>query len=427
MTSTAAVQQPQATTPARLTATVLVPAHNEQTTIERCIRSIQASTFPTDRIVVVAYAGDGADQTAGLAEACGVEVVRTGLVDKDAKQNLVLPTITSEVVVGFDGDTFPEPDCIELLLDALARGYDAVGATVLPAQPKGFFIRARRYAYALGRRWWRWSQSKVGRVQVLTGACYAFRTPAICSVGGFPSVGISADMDATWALHRAGYRVAYIGRAVALTMDPETFAAYRRQMQRWAAGYFQTMAKHRRALWHPKAMLVVWTALFDLLTLPVAYGLVAWGIWHHQPWVAGYWWFMAGRLTLNTFLVATVVGPREALLGAVPYLLVNFYNKALYLWTFFREWVLGRHYGGWTGRHGFAKTIHPMTPERRAGLATVIAVVLIAVALRFAPTPQPPPTPQPTPVATVVLPAPTPNTIIHPHGPPDTQPLDGGP
>jgi cellulose synthase/poly-beta-1,6-N-acetylglucosamine synthase-like glycosyltransferase len=423
MTATVAVSPPAAgACGGGLTATVLVPAHADQPTIVRCLHAIQASSYPLERVVVVAYDGPGADNSAALARACGVEVWTTPDPSKDGKQNLVLPTITSDVVVGFDADTFPEPDCIALELAALAGGYDAVGGTVLPAQAKGFFIRARRYAYALGRRWWRWSQSKVGRIQVLTGACYAFRTDALKAIGGFPSVGISADMDATWALHRAGFRVGYIGRATALTMDPETFAAYRAQMQRWAAGYFQTMAKHKRGLLHPKAMLVVWTALFDLLTLPLSYGLLGWGLITHKPWVAGYGWFMAGRLAFNTMLVATVVGPREAVCGAVPYTLVNLYNKALYLWSFVREWILGRHYGAWTGRHGHTKVIHPMTRERRAALATLTAVVLTAAAVRYAPPPQPPPAPPPP--ATVVLPPPPPNTIISPDGSADTQPQD---
>jgi cellulose synthase/poly-beta-1,6-N-acetylglucosamine synthase-like glycosyltransferase len=246
---------------------------------------------------------------------------------------------------------------------------------VLPAQPSGFFIRSRRYAYALGRRWWRWAQDTVGRVQVLTGACYAFRTDAIKAVGGFPTVGISADMDATWTLHRAGYRLHWVGDAVALTMDPETFGAYRSQMRRWASGYFQTMAKHRRGLWHPKAMLVVGTALVDLLLLP--FGLV-WVAREAVPNPGQHTWFwgiVAGQAAFKTVLVATVVGWREALLGVVPYTAVNVYNKGLYLWTFVREWLLGRHYASWTGRHGRALVISPMSAARKRGLVTAAMLV----------------------------------------------------
>jgi biofilm PGA synthesis N-glycosyltransferase PgaC len=248
-----------------------------------------------------------------------------------------------------------------------------------PCPTKGFYIRARRYAYALGRRWWRLAQSEVGRVQVLTGAAYIFRTEAIQAVGGFPSVGISADMDATWTLHRAGYRLAYVGRAVAFTVDPETFQAYRAQMRRWAAGFYQTMAKHRRQLWHPRAILVVGSGLFDLLALPITYGLIGWHLLTSPQHVRWYWAYAAVHLLVNTILVATVVGVREALLGAIPYTLVNFYNKGLYLWTFVREWILGCHYASWTGRHGRATVITPLRPKRAATLTMgMLAIALIS-------------------------------------------------
>jgi hypothetical protein len=58
-------------------------------------------------------------------------------------------------------------------------------ATILPLQPRGFFSRARRFSYALGRRWWRLCQAQVGRIQVLTGASYAFKTPVIKRSGDF--------------------------------------------------------------------------------------------------------------------------------------------------------------------------------------------------------------------------------------------------
>jgi cellulose synthase/poly-beta-1,6-N-acetylglucosamine synthase-like glycosyltransferase len=143
------------------------------------------------------------------------------------------------VVVGFDGDTWPDPDCIRLMLEHIERdGLDATCSTILPAQgdvvpysegtrrwEAAFFTRQRRFAYALGRRWWRLCQAKVGRIQVLTGACYAFKTEAIHGIGGFPNGLITADMDATWALHGAGRKLDYTGDALAWTRStPRTSA-----------------------------------------------------------------------------------------------------------------------------------------------------------------------------------------------------------
>ncbi len=370
-----------------MTVTVLVPAHNEAATIDRCLGAIEVSSYPVSQIIVVADACS--DDTAARARGHpGVTVVETDCRDKAGAQNAALPMVTGDILVGFDADTFPVHDCIARYVEAIerggldGRGLDAVGGTVLPAQQRGFFIRARQYAYALARRWCRLAQSSVGRVQVLTGASYAFRTEAIRTVGGFPSVGISADMDATWTLHRAGYRVEYLGAAMAYTMDPETWRDYRLQMRRWASGYFQTMRKHRRGILHPAALLVVGTSLLDLLTLPVGYLLLVRLVMNNHERLKVLGLVMVAHTALTTFLVATVIGWRDALLGLIPFTLVNSYNKGLYLWCLVREWILGIHYTAWTGRHGRAVTFSRPNPVRVGGVILIVVAVLAVLLLR---------------------------------------------
>jgi biofilm PGA synthesis N-glycosyltransferase PgaC len=358
----------------RPSATVLIPAHDEAATIGDLVVACQRQAYPVEEIIVVADACS--DDTAQVARRAGATVIETNFKDKAAAQNAALWSIRSDCVIGFDGDTVPADDCIELMMRDIERGFDATCATVLPIQPKGFFIRARRFAYALGRRWWRLCQAKVGRIQVLTGAAYVFKTAAIKSIGGFPNGLISADMDATWALHKARYRLGYAGSAIAYTYDPETFTVYRQQMRRWGSGYFQNMAKYRRELLHWRAMLVVWTALFDLCSLFWAEGVLGYSV---LTGAYGYlrvllFWVLIHQ-TVTVILVASVVGIKEAVLGVVPYTIVNFYNKWLYFCAFVREWVLGRHYASWTGRQGRKTVITPMTTARKIGLAGTAATL----------------------------------------------------
>jgi cellulose synthase/poly-beta-1,6-N-acetylglucosamine synthase-like glycosyltransferase len=360
-----------------LSATVLIPAHNEAETVYDLVRACVEQRYPLDDIVVVA--DSCTDDTAEAAwEAGATRIIEVDYQDKAMSQNAALFDIHTDLVIGFDGDTIPEPDCIERMIADIRRGYDATCATILPIQPRGFFIRARRFAYALGRRWWRLCQAKVGRIQVLTGACYVFRTNAIKSVGGFPGGLISADMDATWALHKARYKLGYTGDAIALTYDPETFRVYRQQMRRWSSGYFQNMAKYRRELLHWRSMLVVWTALLDLFLL-FAYeiALVFSLATGHYRLAASFAIWLTIHAIITIILVATVVGVKEALLGYLPYLLVNYYNKWLYLCAFVREWILGRHYSSWTGRQGRKTVITAMTGARKLALS-FIALILVA-------------------------------------------------
>jgi biofilm PGA synthesis N-glycosyltransferase PgaC len=360
----------------RPTATVLIPAHNEAATVVDLVKACLRQPYPLEDIVVVA--DSCTDDTAEMARLAGAtKVIEVHFKDKASSQNAGLFDIFTDVVVGFDGDTIPEPDCIELMIRDIENGFDATCATVLPIQPRGFFIRARRFAYALGRRWWRLCQARVGRIQVLTGAAYVFKTEAIKSIGGFPGGLISADMDATWALHKARYKFGYAGDAVALTYDPETFSVYRQQMRRWSSGYFQNMAKYRRELLHWRAMLVVWTALFDLCCI-FAYetALAITVITGHYKLASTFALWLAIHAVVTTGLVATVVGVREAVLGYFPYLIVNYYNKWLYLCAFAREWILGRHYVSWTGRQGRKTVITKMSRTRKLVLTSSAAVIM---------------------------------------------------
>jgi poly-beta-1,6-N-acetyl-D-glucosamine synthase len=368
-----------------LSATVLIPAHNEEGSIADLVRACCADqSYPIDEVIVVADACT--DATAERAREAGARVVEVDCKDKAVAQNAVLWGIESEVIIGFDGDTRPEPGCIELMMrDLNDRGYDATCSTILPLQRRGFFIRARRFSYALGRRWWRLCQAQVGRIQVLTGASYAFKTSVIKAVGGFPSGLISADMDATWAMHAAGYKLGYAGNAVALTVDPETFTVWRAQMRRWASGYAQNMAKYRRHLLHPRSLLVVGTALFDLVSLFWSWAFFAYLIatGHGHVLLSVYAIYFAMHLALNIGLVASVVGAREAVLSFVPWFLVNFYTRWLYIAALFREWILGRHYASWTGRQGRATVITPMSRRRKIVLATLAAMISAAALVGY--------------------------------------------
>lgn len=367
----------------RLSVGVLIPAHDEAETIVRCIQAVRASDYPVQEIVVVADACS--DNTAELARIAGAtRVVETDFKDKASAQNAVLWEMDQDVIVGFDGDTWPARDCIRLMVEDIEqKGYDATCSTILPAQghevpysdgqstfEAAFFTGSRRFAYALGRRWWRLCQSKVGRIQVLTGACYAFRKEAIRAIEGFPNGLITSDMDATWLMHEKGFKLGYTGDALALTMDPESFRIYRNQMRRWASGYYQNMHKHRRQMTNWRSGLVVGTALLDMALLTfyeffVVYSLIT---WQNHSFLKALLLWTGVHWVVTTGLVTSVVGFKQAIKGVVPYTLVNYYNKWLYTCAFFREWILGKHYASWTGRQGRKTVITPMTRSRKAGL-----------------------------------------------------------
>jgi biofilm PGA synthesis N-glycosyltransferase PgaC len=357
--------------------TVLIPAHNEAGVLRECLDAVLAQTLPVDEIVVVA--DSCTDDTVSVAQSYGAVVVETEQGGKAASQQVGLAHVTGDILVCIDADTVIDVDVVEKFVAELDAGADATCANMLPIpQQRGFWVANRRFAYALGRYWWRWSQAQVGRLMVLSGCAYALRTDTVRCIGGFPGELITCDMDLTWSLYRAGYKTTFCHKAVAYTYDPETFAVYTKQMRRWASGFFQNFQAHRDLVFRsPASFLVVGSLLLDLLTLPITYTFVA--LWALNDASSLHWLVpsIAIHALVTTFIASRTITWKQAITGFPCYWVANWWNKAIYFWTFIREWILGRHYGSWTGRQGRATEISPMSRRRKA----VFAIVTLAVAL----------------------------------------------
>jgi cellulose synthase/poly-beta-1,6-N-acetylglucosamine synthase-like glycosyltransferase len=364
---------------------VLIPAHNEAGVLAECLDAILAQTLPVDEIIVVA--DSCTDDTVAVAESYGAVVVETEQGGKAASQDVGLPYVTGDILVCIDADTIIDVDVVERFVDELDAGADATCANMLPMPHQGgFWVANRRFAYALGRYWWRWCQAQMGRLMVLSGCAYALRTETVRSIGGFPGELITCDMDLTWNLYDAGYTTTFCHQALAYTYDPETFAVYTKQMRRWASGFFQNFQTHHaQVLRSPAAILVVGSLLFDLLMMPVTYTFVVlWAL--HDPaslrWLAP---SIAIHAAITIFIASRTITWRQAIVGFPCYWLANWWNKAIYFWTFIREWILGRHYTSWTGRQGRATEITPMSSRRKIGLiSTATGLGLVVGGSRFA-------------------------------------------
>jgi biofilm PGA synthesis N-glycosyltransferase PgaC len=357
---------------------VLIPAHNEADVLRECLDAVLRQTLPVDEIVVVA--DSCTDDTTEIARDYGAVVVETEQGGKAASQDAGLPYVTGDILVCIDADTIIDADVVEKFVAELENGADATCANMLPMpQQTGFWVANRRYAYALGRFWWRWCQAQVGRLMVLSGCAYALRTETVRTIGGFPGKLITCDMDLTWSLYEAGHKTTFCHNALAYTYDPETFKVYTKQMRRWASGFFQNFQRHKLAVVKsPAAILVVGSLLFDLLMMPVTYIFaIVWMLRDPSTlkWLAI---SIAIHWLISLAIVTRTITWRQAIVGFPCYWVANWWNKGIYLWTFIREWILGRHYVSWTGRQGRATLIAPMSRPRKVGLISVAAAFALA-------------------------------------------------
>lgn len=275
----------------RPTVTALIAAYNEEKVIARTIRSALASDYPIAGVVVV---DDGSkDQTydvvyAEFADDPRVKVVRQENAGKSGALNHALTLTDSEVVVCIDADTILDPQAIGLLVRHFATPrIGAVAGNIRVGNARNVLTQWQALEYTTSQNLDRQAYAELNSITVVPGALGAWRRSALLEVGGFRNDTLAEDMDLTWRIRQAEYRLETEPNALAFTEAPESFKGFFKQRFRWAYGTLQCLVKHRRALgkygWFGAVALptlwmfqVVFQALAPLIDLQVVYSLTSW-------------------------------------------------------------------------------------------------------------------------------------------------------
>ena len=281
--------------------TILVPAYNEQKTIEASVTAILALHYRNYEVVVV---NDGSSD--GTLEALRhafdlYEVPRTYpetiptkplralyrsrartklvVIDKENggkadSLNAAINASRFPLVIAVDADTLIEPDALLRLTRPflLGRRVAAVGGTVRVANgcvvkhgqvmdarvPRRLLpgIQVVEYlrAFLFGRLGW----NRLGGNLIISGAFGLFRKDHLLAVGGYDATSIVEDLDLVVRLHRylrghkIRYEIPFIPDPVAWTEVPESLRVLARQRGRWQRGLVAAMWQYRGMLFNPR-------------------------------------------------------------------------------------------------------------------------------------------------------------------------------
>jgi len=236
----------------------LIPAHNEEESIQQTLAALRAQTVPADRIIVVA--DNCTDSTPELARAAGVEVMVTeGNTHKKAGAlnyalQRVLPGLADrDAVLVQDADTFLDPEFLAATARKLRDGFGAAGGNFRGREGGGLCGALQRNEYA---RYARDTARKHGRVLVITGVGTLLSVAALRDVvagirdGRLPDAGggyaysyatLTEDNWMTLALVHLGYRVVSPKDATMTTEVMLTWGDLARQRLRWKRGAFEDL------------------------------------------------------------------------------------------------------------------------------------------------------------------------------------------
>lgn len=285
---------------------IIVPAHNEEVTIEASIRSLLALRYTLYEIVIV---DDGStDNTSQvLREAfhmrqvtrpiqrripCQMEeavfetygqkvpitLIRKRNGGKADALNMGINAAKYPYFICMDADSVLQRDSLEKIVRPVLEEGDvvAVGGAVRPCNGAEI-VDGQVVSYHMPRKLLPCMQvleydrsflaarilfDKFNGSIIISGAFGLFKKSVVVDAGGYDPTTMGEDMELVTKLHvfcrehSIPYRIRYATDAVCWTQAPESLRDLCRQRRRWHIGLFQSMMKHRRMLANPKFGLV---------------------------------------------------------------------------------------------------------------------------------------------------------------------------
>ncbi|GAB4449678.1 MAG: glycosyltransferase family 2 protein [Anaerolineales bacterium] len=302
---------------------VVVPAYNEGAVIANCVGSILNSDYENLEVILV---NDGStDHTLTemqkFAGHPAVQIIDKPNGGKASALNEGIKHAKGDIIFFVDADGIFRKDTIHEML----RGFHSpeVGAVCGNDSPVNLDrLQTRLLAIqthvttGLARR----ALATMNCLLIVSGNIGAFRRTVIEKIGGFRHGFIGEDLELTWRVHQAGYKVEFQPNAMVYAEVPSTIASLWKQRVRWARGLLQTAALHRRMFFNPRYRLMglylplnlfshVVVPLLQLLTLgTLVFLFILGGAAGNFDMLALLGWLGFGTLLLRTVFAVLLDG-----------------------------------------------------------------------------------------------------------------------
>jgi biofilm PGA synthesis N-glycosyltransferase PgaC len=226
---------------------ILLPCHNEEEQADETLTVLATLDYPQYEIIAI---NDGStDRTAEILDALVARIPRLRVVHlaqnqgKSTALNVAAHLARGEILVGTDGDALLDRHSLTWFVRRLQGDRRLGGVTGNP--------RIRNRATLLGQLQVgefssivgliKRAQSVYGWIFTVSGVMCAFRRRALYDVGFWSPLTLTDDVEVSWRLQLAGWRLAYEPKALCWILMPETLRGLWRQRLRWSTGGTQTI------------------------------------------------------------------------------------------------------------------------------------------------------------------------------------------
>ncbi len=236
------------------TVSVVIPAYNEEKSIERCLTSIKNQDYPRDKLEVLIIDDGSTDKTRDVINGFKhVQLYKNGHNGKAFALNTGINEARGDIIITMDADTIIESTTIREMVYEFMRDEELAAASGnitidwkekdRPLREK-FFIKCEFLEYLNAFRLGREYQSILGILYTLSGAFSAFRSKYLKRIQ-YDDRTLTEDFDLSVTLHREKAKIKYASRALAYVEPKVSWEKLYSQRVRWRSGQMEVCSLNK--------------------------------------------------------------------------------------------------------------------------------------------------------------------------------------
>ena len=231
---------------------ILIPAFNEEDTINGTIEHIAALNYPKNKLEIIIINDGSKDNTNKIIKKAMKKYPFLKLLDKKNSGkadslNQGIKMAKGELIAVVDSDSFPSKNSLKKLTGFFNNPQMGAVTSFVTVRNRNvnLLTKIQSLEYmVLG--WARKLLDFVDSVYVTNGPLSVYRKKYVEEVGGFDLTTVTEDIDITWNLLNHDYKTAMCLDARVSTEVPSKFKAWFMQRSRWGLGGLQAIAKYKK-------------------------------------------------------------------------------------------------------------------------------------------------------------------------------------
>lgn len=234
------------------TVSIIVPCYNEETSIKETVKTILASDYKgLKKIIVVDDCSQ--DNSYKIIKKMAEKDKRIIAVQTPknlgraaSAKNYGLQFADTDIIGFSDADSFPEEDAIRKCLGFFNdEKVGAVTCSVLVKRPVKFIEKLQSMEYAV-IAWTRKLLGYVDGIWAMPGPLALYKKEVLQKIKGFDENNLTEDIEITWHVIQAGYKVEMCLPAKVYSIAPAKKIYWIKQRIRWNIGGLQCIAKYKK-------------------------------------------------------------------------------------------------------------------------------------------------------------------------------------